>query len=249
MKAPIVSFRNVTKGFRDQTILEDISVDIYPEELTFLMGPSGIGKSVFLKLAIGFEQPDQGEITLGGKHISELDPETLISLHQQYIMIFQHPALFDFLSVIDNVRFPFIERHPKADIDTTYKDAERLLRQLGYTSSLTKFPMDCTLGEGKMVSVARALMLSPEALFFDEPTTGLDEITRSQVDQEIVRVHKEWQKGCVVVSHDVRSAIDIADRVLFLHNKKIYFDSKEPDELPNASDSVVRDFFQPGMLF
>ncbi len=247
--SPLLTFREVTKRFKNQTILRNVTVEIFAHELTFIMGPSGIGKSVFLKLAMGFEHPDEGEIFLGQTRVSDLNVEALAALRKRYILIFQYPALFDFLNVIDNVSFPYLERFPHAKLATVYKEAEKLLRQLGYRAPIQKFPTACTLGEGKMITIARALILGPDALFFDEPTTGLDEITRSQVDKEIVRVHKEWKKGCVVVSHDVRSAIAIADRVLFLHDQKIYFDSREAKELPNASEPIVRNFFQPGMLF
>lgn len=248
-RVPVISFVNVTKSFGTEVVLKNVSVDLYSDELTFIMGPSGIGKSVFLKLALSFEQPDSGEIIVHGEPLRSLTAQKLREFRSKHILIFQQPALFDFLSVVENVCFPYLEHYPQVDESPTFQKAENILRKMGYKGDVHKRPETVTQSEAKIGVMARALMMDPMHLFFDEPTTGLDEVTRNQVDAELKEVTTSWKKGCTVISHDVRSAMNIADRIIFLHSKGIYADSRDPKSFLQNADPIIRDFFQPGMLF
>lgn len=248
-RPPAVSFEKVSKSFGREKVLEDVSVDLHGDELTFIMGPSGVGKSIFLKLALGFERPDSGSIRVWGKNIHQMDEYTLSRVRAKNVLIFQTPALFDFLPVIDNVCFPYIEHYPEKRIEDARRSAQKILASLGFKADIHKGPETVTQAEAKMVVIARALMLAPDYLFFDEPTTGLDELTRAHVDDKIKAVNTDLKKGCTIVSHDVRSALHIADRILLIHNKQIHVDTREPQSLLQDRDPVVAEFFGSGVLF
>ncbi len=249
MKTPIISFRNVSKRYGNQEVLKNITVDIWPGELTFIMGPSGVGKTVFLRLALGFEEPDEGEIHLAGIPLSEMHISELSAIRVRHIFIFQHPALFDFLTVIENVGFPLLEHHPDMDPPYVFEKAKGVLRSLGYRGTFKKMPDQCTVGEAKLVSIARALMLNPKVMFIDEPTTGLDETTRTQVDHILVNTHRMKQCSCIVVSHDVNSALTIGDRILFFYDTQLHANIENPRKFTSHPDPLVNEFFNHGEVF
>lgn len=249
MSCAFLSFRNVTKTFDTETVLNCVSVELFPNEITFIMGVSGVGKSVFLRLALAFERPDFGTIQLAGLDISSISARSINNLRKKHVLVFQNPALFDFLTPIENVAFPVARHHPEKPQQKLREKAKTILADLGFFQSNQDGVPPWSVGEAKTISIARAVMMDPNVVFFDEPTTGLDPLTRQRVDRQILNLKRERGIGCVVISHDVSSALSIADRVLMLHRQQFVVDSRCPTELLRMTDSVVGPFFNSGLIF
>jgi phospholipid/cholesterol/gamma-HCH transport system ATP-binding protein len=222
------------KSFGSQTVLNGVDLTAERGETVVVLGRSGTGKSVLLKLIVGLQQPDSGSIRIQGQNIVGLGMDGLNEARMKMGFLFQQAALYDSLTVEQNVEFPIV-RH------TTLSDAERservrgLLASVGMEQDLTKMPSDISGGMQKRVGLARALALDPDILLFDEPTSGLDPITAAEIGQLIVKLKKERNLTSVVVTHDVHGAKSFADRMVLLREGKVVIDGtfvqleKSPD--------------------
>jgi phospholipid/cholesterol/gamma-HCH transport system ATP-binding protein len=196
---PVVSFRNVSIAFAGPPVLEDISVSIGPAETRILLGPAGVGKSVLLKLANGLLRPDEGSVQLFGEEISHMKEEALFPLRTRAGMVFQESALFDSLSVRDNVAYQLIqERVPDDEIDTRVKEA---LRFVGLEATFSLFPDSLSGGMRRRVAIARALIHTPELLLYDSPTGGLDPVTSTNIIELIVKQRDVYRTPSLLVTH------------------------------------------------
>jgi phospholipid/cholesterol/gamma-HCH transport system ATP-binding protein len=219
-----VSLKDVTKSFRggrDQ-ILKGVSIDFPPGKLTYILGSSGAGKSVTLKHILGLLKPDSGEVWVGGKNMATLEGRELSKHRMLFGMLFQNSALFDDMSVFDNVAFPLREHSTLSEEEIAVK-VKKTLATLGMTSDFDKFPNEISGGMRKRVGLARAIIREPAILLYDEPTTGLDPVTRTTVDELIETLKRELRLTSIVISHDIPSALLLADQIAFLHQGQIVY--------------------------
>nr|HEX4313592.1 ATP-binding cassette domain-containing protein [Kofleriaceae bacterium] len=219
---PVIELQKVSISFSGKKVLDELDLQIVPGRCTVVIGRSGSGKSVLLKLMMGLLKPDSGRVMLFGRDLAELSPVELLELRKRMGMLFQNYALFDALSVEDNVGFTLLENSelPKRDVS---KLATELIRILGLAGSERLLPSELSGGMKKRVSLARSLIANPEVVLFDEPTTGLDPIMIEKVDEMIVLAKQQYQITSVIISHDMASTKRLSDRVAFLHDGKIVF--------------------------
>jgi len=230
------------KSFGSQTVLNGVDLTAARSEILVVLGRSGTGKSVLLKLMVGLQQPDSGSIRIHGQEISGLGMDRVNEVRKKIGFLFQQAALYDSLTVEENVEFPLV-RH------TTLSDSERkertraLLASVGMEQDLTKMPSDISGGMQKRVGLARALALDPDILLFDEPTSGLDPITAAEIGQLILKLKKERKLTSVVVTHDIHGAKSFADRLVLLREGKVLIDGTF-DQLERSKDPFVAQFIR-----
>lgn len=234
----MIQIENLTKSFDGVPVLRGISLSIADGEFVALIGRSGYGKSVLLRHLAGLLRPDGGRVLVGGQELSSLRGRELERLRARFGFVFQGGALFDSMSVFDNVAFPLREktRLSEAEIAGQVRAA---LDRVGLESSEDKLPGQISGGMVKRTALARALVLQPEFLFFDEPTTGLDPLTAQGVLELIDECHRNLGFTGIIVSHQLPRVFDIVDRVAVLHDGQIrYFGP--PDGLERSDDAAVR---------
>jgi len=239
---PVLVLRDVDKSFGAQHVLDGISLTVTRGETLAVLGRSGTGKSVLLKLIIGLESMDSGSICIQGQEIAGLALKEMNRLRIKMGFLFQQAALYDSLTVEQNVAFP-LERHTKMSASERSARVKELLNSVGMEQDLKKLPSDISGGMQKRVGLARALALQPEILLLDEPTAGLDPITSREIDDLILKLQEEHALTSVVVTHDLQSAKTIADRVALLDKGKVVMEGSF-DELAESNDGLVREFFK-----
>jgi phospholipid/cholesterol/gamma-HCH transport system ATP-binding protein len=239
---PVVVIRDVHKSFGTQHVVSGISLTVIRGETLTVLGRSGTGKSVLLKLIIGLENPDSGSICIHGQEIAGLGLTEMNRLRIKMGFLFQHAALYDSLTVEQNVAFP-LERHTKMPASERSDRVKQLLNSVGMEHDLKKMPSDISGGMQKRVGLARALALQPEILLLDEPTAGLDPITSGEIDDLVLKLQKEHALTSIVVTHDLHSARTIANRVALLDKGKVVIEGSF-EELAESNDDFVREFFK-----
>ncbi|MDR1084872.1 MAG: ATP-binding cassette domain-containing protein [Deltaproteobacteria bacterium] len=220
MAAPTIVVYNLKKSFGDQEVLKGITFKILPGCINFLIGRSGEGKSVVLKHLTGLMRADSGEIWFDNLELSAAHPRDLQALRLQMGLLFQDGALFDSLSVGENVAFP-LWFHRITTVKKAQAKAEQLLEELGLAGAGPRKVVSLSTGERKRVALARALVMEPAILFFDEPTTGLDPLLSGQVDELIGHVQKRSGATVVVISHDIAATLTLADQVSMIYDGQI----------------------------
>lgn len=237
---PIIEFKNVCKSFDEKEVLRDVSFQVAPGETFCIIGGSGTGKSLTLKLLLGLEPVDSGEIYFRGKPITDLPEEELNKIRRHFGMVFQGGALFDSMTVYDNVAYPLYEfnKHSDEEVQRLVFEKLRVVR-LEETADL--FPADLSGGMRKRIAVARALATEPPVLLYDEPTAGLDPANVNRIDQLINRLKKEFSVTSTLVTHNMESVYRVADRVALLHDKTIAF-MGTLSEFKETREPVVRKF-------
>src|ERR1700690_1339832 len=239
---PVLVLRNVHKSFGAQHVLDGISLTVVRGETLTVLGRSGTGKSVLLKLIIGLENSDAGSICIQGQEIAGIGLNEMNRLRIKMGFLFQHAALYDSLTVEQNVAFP-LERHTKMPASERSDRVKELLRSVGMEHDLNKMPSDISGGMQKRVGLARALALQPEILLLDEPTAGLDPITSGEIDDLILKLQRERRMASIVVTHDLHSARTIADRLALLDQGNVVIDGKFED-LQKSDIPFVKEFLK-----
>jgi phospholipid/cholesterol/gamma-HCH transport system ATP-binding protein len=242
--AATIKLVGVEKAFGNQHVLRGVDLTIPPAKLTTIIGPSGEGKSVLLKHMIGLLQPDQGEVWVDGVNIAGLKPRDLNEVRKKFAMLFQGAALFDSLSVFDNVAFPLREklRLPASEV---VKRVNEKLEQVGLAGMGHKFPAELSGGMKKRAGLARALVMEPEIILFDEPTTGLDPLLAQTIHDLIVAMHRKFGFTAVMVSHEIPEVFAISDWVAMLKEGKIAAMAPS-EEFQHIQDPTVREFISVG---
>ena len=236
----MIQFKNLVKRFGSRTVLNGLNLSIGEGEIVFILGTSGTGKSVLLKNIVGLMKPDEGEIWIDGEKVSEYSENQYLAVRKKCGMVFQHPALFDSLNVFENIAFG-LRRHfrlSEAEIKTRVEKSLRLVH-LGDIDR--RFPAEISYGMQKRVSLARTVALYPKILLFDEPTTGLDPITTTAINELILNLSRELKTTSIVVSHDMNCALTIADRIVVLDKGQIA-EQGTPEELKKSQHPLVQDF-------
>jgi phospholipid/cholesterol/gamma-HCH transport system ATP-binding protein len=236
----MITLTGVRKAFNGQLVLNGLDLEIATGQITAVIGPSGEGKSVLLKHMIGLLRPDAGSVTVDGEEITGLGRGGLNRVREKFGMLFQNAALFDSLTVFDNVAFPLQEktRLSEAQIAQRVRDA---LLQVGLAGVDAKYPDQLSGGMKKRVGLARALLMNPRIILFDEPTTGLDPVMCRSIHQMIKETHARFGYTAVVVSHEIPEIFDISNRVAVLFRGKI-IESGTPQQIMSSADPVVQQF-------
>ena len=241
---PPIAIKGLRKSFGEQKVLNGITLQVERGETVAVLGRSGGGKSVLLKLIIGLQTPDGGSIQIADKEITQLDENQLNEVRKRVGFLFQQAALYDSLTVEDNVAFP-LTRHTKMSSAERNNRAHELLADVGMDRDLGKMPSEISGGMQKRVGLARALALDPEVLLFDEPTAGLDPITAAEIGDLIVNLKRKRKMSAVVVTHDVHGANAYSDRMVLLHEGNIAAEGTF-DDLQGSRDEFVKQFFSYG---
>ena len=238
----MIEFKNLRKSFGSREVLKGLSFSVARGEILFILGTSGTGKSVLLKNLVGLLRPDSGEIWLDGTEISRLNEDQYLEVRKKCGMVFQHPALFDSLTVFENVAFG-LRRHYRLSEEEIRQRVVEALSLVNLRDVENKKPAQISYGMQKRVSLARTVALKPQVLLFDEPTTGLDPITTSAVNRLIQNLSRSLNTTSIVVSHDMRCALDIADKIVVLDKGEVV-EFGTPEQLKSSRVSLVQDFLE-----
>jgi len=237
----VIVVRNLTRQFGRKVVLDNISLTIEKGRTTVVIGPSGCGKTVLIKHFIVLLRPSSGEIYFRGQRIDNLSERELNKVRTRFGFLFQGGALFDSLTVAENIIFP-IKQHYKI---TNWREVEDLIKaklaMVGLDGYQNYYTANLSGGQRKRVALARAIAMNPEVILYDEPTTGLDPIRADIINELILKLQRELGETTVVVTHDMKSAYKIADRIIMLHNGKIIADGN-PDHIRNHPHPVVQQF-------
>jgi phospholipid/cholesterol/gamma-HCH transport system ATP-binding protein len=237
---PIITFSHVNMSFGDRRVLEDVSFTVERGHTLCILGRSGVGKSVTLRLLMGFLKPDSGSIRMENQEITELDEDGLREIRKRVTMVFQNGALFDSLSVRENVAFPLREHGGLAE-DQIDQIVNRLIEMVGAEDVVGSLPASLSTGRKRAVAIARALAAQPDVVLYDEPTTMVDPLIAKRLGNLIQRLKKQLGFTSIVVTHDMRFAERLADSVLFLHQgRAAYFGPLQG--FINSGDTNIQQF-------
>jgi phospholipid/cholesterol/gamma-HCH transport system ATP-binding protein len=240
MGEPIIQLVDLYKSFGDNRVLQGVNLEIERGETMVIIGGSGTGKSVILKHIIGLMKPDRGRVIVDGKDLSTLKERSVDELRKKFGMLFQYAALFDSLTVWENVGFALRQQTHLSDEEIKHRATEKL-STVGLRGVEDRMPADLSGGMKKRVGLARALAMEPEILLYDEPTTGLDPIMADAINELILEMKRRLQVTGVAITHDMTSAYKIADRIAMLYQGKIQAVGS-PDAVKNSKDPIVHQF-------
>jgi len=244
--APVIELIGVHKRFGDKQVLRGVDLAIYPKRITVLIGGSGSGKSVLIKHIMGMLKPDRGKILVFGKDIVPMNERELEEVRTHFGLVFQHAALLDWLSVEDNVAFPLVERRRESS-RVIRERVDEMLERLGLTALRRRLPGDISAGERKRVGLARAMVMRPDILIYDEPTTGQDPLRTHEIDDMILETQREFDVTTIVISHDMVSTFQIAHTIAMIHAGAIVA-CGSPAELRASMDQHVREFLRASTI-
>jgi phospholipid/cholesterol/gamma-HCH transport system ATP-binding protein len=237
----IIVIKNLTRQFGKKVVLDNISLTIEKGRTTVVIGPSGCGKTVLIKHFIGLLRPTSGEVYFKDQRIDNLSDSELNRIRTHFGFLFQGGALFDSLTVAGNIMFPIKQHHKITDWQEVQDVVKTKLTMVGLDGYQNYYPANLSGGQRKRVALARAIAMNPEVILYDEPTTGLDPIRADVINELILKLQRELGETTVVVTHDMKSAYKIADRIVMLHNGKIIADG-DPDHIRNHPHPVVQQF-------
>jgi phospholipid/cholesterol/gamma-HCH transport system ATP-binding protein len=243
IKEPIIELKSLTKRFNSRIVLDNVSMAFEKGKTTVVIGPSGCGKTVLLKHLIVLLRPTSGQVALKGRRVDNLSERELADIRRSYGFLFQAGALFDSLTVYENIIFPLQQHHVITDWEEVDKLVKQKLALVGLDGYQNYYPASLSGGQRKRVALARAISLNPEIVLYDEPTTGLDPIRSDVINELILKLARELGITSVVVTHDMKSAYKIADRIVMLHQGKILADGSA-DYIRDHPNPLVQQFIQ-----
>ncbi|PWV46946.1 ABC transporter ATP-binding protein [Chitinophaga sp. S165] len=239
----VIHIEHLKKSFGDNEVLKDISLDLHKGENIVVLGRSGQGKSVTIQCVAGLLEPDEGNLTVLGKEVKELSEEELKDLRSKLGFLFQSGALYDSMTVRENLSFPLtrvLKMKDEAEMEKRVKDA---LESVGLEEAIDKYPSDLSGGMRKRVGLARTLILRPEIILYDEPTTGLDPITSREISELIVQLQEKYDTSSIIITHDMACARIVADRIAVMNDGK-FIATGTYDELAKSPDELINNFFK-----
>jgi phospholipid/cholesterol/gamma-HCH transport system ATP-binding protein len=239
---PYIEFREVSKAFGEKPVLDRVSFDVMPGETVCILGRSGVGKSVSLQLLMGFLKADSGRVIVAGEDITEFSEEQLEGIRKKVTMVFQNGALFDSLTVGENVAFALRETRELSE-EQIYQIVDGLLQMVGVKEMRDLLPSDLSTGMKRSVAIARALAARPQCILYDEPTTMVDPLMAQLLGDLIKRLKLQLSLTSIVVTHDMRLAQKLADRVVFLHEGKAIFLGPYA-EMEKSTEPIVQEFLE-----
>lgn len=237
---PYIDFLHVYKAFGEKVVLEDVSFQVMPGETVCILGRSGVGKSVALHHIMGFLKPDSGRVGVSYEDITHYSETEMERIRKKVTMVFQNGALFDSLTVGENVAFPLRERGELTE-EQIYQIIDGLLDMVGVRDYRDQLPSDLSTGMKRSVAIARALAAQPEAILYDEPTTMVDPLMAQLLGDLIKKLKYQLKLTSIVVTHDMALAQKVGDRVVFLHEGRVVYDGK-PSLMKESEEEIVREF-------
>jgi len=240
--APYIEFRDVSKAFGDKVVLEHVNFEVLPAETVCILGRSGVGKSVSLHHIMGFLKPDSGRVIVAGEDITDYTEPQLEAIRKKVTMVFQNGALFDSLTVGENVAFPLRETQELSE-EQIYQIVDGLLQMVGVQQMRDLLPSDLSTGMKRSVAIARALAARPECVLYDEPTTMVDPLMAQLLGDLIKRLKIQLNLTSIVVTHDMRLAKKLADRVVFLHEGRAIFFGPYAD-MERSEEPIIQEFLE-----
>lgn len=238
---PAIVIQNVTKSFGEQRVLDGVSFQVKRGETQAVLGRSGTGKSVLLRIIVGLQIPDSGAALILSTDMANASPADVAAARKKMGFLFQHAALYDSLTVEENIAFPLVHHRQELSKAQTREVVEELLHEVGLDGHMHKMPSDISGGMQKRVGLARALALDPVILLLDEPTAGLDPISSGEIDELILKLQEEHKMASIVVTHDMVSARTIATRIALLDKGRIVIEGSF-DDLKNSDEGFVSQF-------
>lgn len=242
MSEPVIRVEDVWKSFGKDTVLAGVNFQVYPGQATVIIGPSGCGKTVLLKHMVALLRPDRGRVYIGSDEVSNLSERKLVPIRRRVGFLFQGAALFDSMTVEQNVIFP-LEEYDVGTAEDRRQRCHEVLALVGMDGTQGKFPEELSGGQKKRVALARAVALQPDIILYDEPTTGLDPIRADLINELILKLQSVLHTTAVVVTHDMASARKVGDRIAMLHKGRFIADAT-PAELGRIEDEMVRRFVE-----
>lgn len=237
----IIKIENLSKSFGEKTILDSVSLSVFEGENLVVFGQSGTGKSVLLKCIIGLLKPDSGNVYVKGKDITKVSIKELNEIRKRTGFLFQGAALYDSMTVRENLEFPLI-RNKKISGKEAYDKVMHTLELVSLQDAIDKMPSELSGGMKKRIGLARSIVTDPEIMFYDEPTTGLDPISSKEISELILDLQRKLKMTSIIVTHDLICANIISDRNIFLKNGKIAYQGKI-EELSKSEDKFLKNFF------
>lgn len=239
---PVIAIRDLKKAFGETKVLDGINLELKPEENLVVLGKSGTGKSVLIKLMVGLLHADSGSIQVLDQEVTELNRKELDLLRRKMGFLFQSAALYDSMSVRENMLFPLSRiRKELSDKERTDKIME-VLEKVGLADSIDKMPSELSGGMRKRIGLARTIVVDPIIMLYDEPTTGLDPSTSHEISELILEVQKSYKTASIIITHDIACARKVANRLIMLQDGKV-FKEGSLDDFENAEDKVIQSFF------
>ncbi len=239
----VVTIRNLKKSFGTKEVLSDLNMDLFKGENLVVLGKSGSGKSVSIKCMVGLLVQDSGSLNIFGREVKDLSEEELKALRIKIGFLFQSGALYDSMTVEQNLEFPLTRVLKLKDKEEIRQRIEEVLEGVGLLDAIDKMPSSLSGGMRKRVGLARTLILKPEIMLYDEPTTGLDPITSREISKLMLEMQEKFQTSSVIITHDMACAKITADRVLVLNEGKFIAEGNY-EQLENGPDELVRSFFK-----
>jgi len=240
---PVIEIEHLKKSFDKQDVLRDVSLMLFNGENLAVVGKSGTGKSVLIQCIVGLLKADGGSIKVFDKNVSSLTSHELNELRQKIGFLFQSGALYDSMTVKQNLEFPL--RRIKKDLteNEIEKKVAEVLENVGLTDALHKMPSQLSGGMRKRISLARSIIVDPMIILYDEPTTGLDPVTSDEISSLINDVQKKYKTSSIIITHDIKCALKTADRIIMLENGEVYLEGKVAD-FEKSTDPFIKSFFQ-----
>jgi phospholipid/cholesterol/gamma-HCH transport system ATP-binding protein len=242
---PLITVRNVSKSFGDLHVLNNISFELYEGESLAVLGKSGTGKSVLLKLLVGLLEPDQGAVIFHGKEIATITEHELNALRKEIGFLFQSAALFDSMTIGENLNI-LLSKHTKYSLEERVAQITEALTMVGLADKIDEMPAQLSGGQKKRAGLARSIILRPKLMLFDEPTTGLDPITAAQIAELILSLQTNLKTASILVTHDLPTAFRVCDRMILLQEGKKVYDG--PADLKKMGDTHLQDFVEAAKL-
>ncbi|MGZ3777520.1 MAG: ABC transporter ATP-binding protein [Mucilaginibacter sp.] len=239
----VIDMKHVKKAFGSKKVLADVNLELHKGENLVVLGRSGMGKSVTIKCIVGLLDYDAGKLKVFDKEVKDLKEDELKELRKKVGFLFQNSALYDSMSVRDNLEFPLIRVLKITDQAELDKKVEEVLDSVGLKDAIDKMPSDLSGGMRKRIGLARTLILNPEIMLYDEPTTGLDPITSREISELILEMQKKYKTSSIIITHDMACAEITSDRMLLLNDGKFIAEGTYK-ELKNSEDELVTEFFK-----
>ena len=239
---PVIEINNLRKSFGEQEVLKNISLKLYNGENLVVLGKSGSGKSVLIKCIVRLLKPDDGDINVLGENVSTLKSDGLGELRQKIGFLFQSGALYDSMTVKQNMEFPLRRKKIKLTEKEIEEKVKEVLESVGLADALNKMPSQLSGGMRKRISLARTIVVDPLIMLYDEPTTGLDPVTSDEISSLINEVQKKYKTSSIIITHDIKCAHNTANRMIMLNEGEVYKEGKASD-FENSTDPVIQSFF------